>query len=108
MHYVAVKSAEHQARAVAFRTHQCFVRQRTDHLNLAVAFATAEPVHIVGGLGCVSDRIGVRHRVHAREATTSRGRGARFDGLGVLTAWLAQVGWWMARREGPLLASDNA
>ena len=23
-------------------------------------------------------------------------------------AWLAQVGWWMARREGPLLASDNA
>ena len=22
--------------------------------------------------------------------------------------WLAQVGWWMARREGPLLASDNA
>src|SRR5690554_5181441 len=24
MHYVAVKSAEHQARAVVFRTHQCF------------------------------------------------------------------------------------
>ena len=23
-------------------------------------------------------------------------------------AWLAQVGWWMARREGPLLAPDNA
>ena len=27
MHYVPVKSAEHQARAVAFRTHQCFVGQ---------------------------------------------------------------------------------
>jgi transposase len=26
IHYVAVKSAEHQARAVSFRTHQCFVR----------------------------------------------------------------------------------
>ena len=33
MHYVAVKSAEHQARAVAFRTHQCFVRQRTQLIN---------------------------------------------------------------------------
>ena len=29
MHCVAVKSAEHQARAVAFRTHQCFVRCQT-------------------------------------------------------------------------------
>lgn len=27
------KSAEHQARAVAFRTHQCFVRQRTQLIN---------------------------------------------------------------------------
>jgi transposase len=33
MHCVAVKSAEHQARAVAFRTHQCFVRQRTQLIN---------------------------------------------------------------------------
>ncbi|MFN7009871.1 MAG: IS110 family transposase [Allorhizobium sp.] len=33
MHYVAVKSAEHQARALAFRTHQCFVRQRTQLIN---------------------------------------------------------------------------
>ncbi|MGB5076775.1 MAG: IS110 family transposase [Sphingorhabdus sp.] len=33
MHYVAVKSAEHQARAVAFRTHQCFVRQRPQLIN---------------------------------------------------------------------------
>lgn len=32
-HYVVVKSAEHQARAVAFRTHQCFVRQRTQLIN---------------------------------------------------------------------------
>jgi transposase len=30
---VAVKSAEHQARAVTFRTHQCFVRQRTQLIN---------------------------------------------------------------------------
>lgn len=29
MSFVAVKSAERQGRAVAFRTHQCFVRQRT-------------------------------------------------------------------------------
>lgn len=33
IHYVAVKIAEHQARAVAFRTHQCFVRQRTQLIN---------------------------------------------------------------------------
>jgi len=32
-HYVAVKSAEHQARAVAFRTHQSFVGQRTQLIN---------------------------------------------------------------------------
>jgi len=31
--FVAVKSAEKQARAVAFRTHQCFVRQRTQLIN---------------------------------------------------------------------------
>ncbi len=29
LHYVAVKSAEHQARAVSFRTHQSIVGQRT-------------------------------------------------------------------------------
>ena len=33
LHYVAVKSAEHQARAVAFRTHQSFVGQRTQLIN---------------------------------------------------------------------------
>lgn len=33
LHYVAVKSAEHQARAVAFRTHQCLVGQRTQLIN---------------------------------------------------------------------------
>ncbi|MCM0018766.1 MAG: IS110 family transposase [Tagaea sp.] len=33
LHYVAVKSADHQARAVAFRTHQCFVGQRTQLIN---------------------------------------------------------------------------
>lgn len=33
MHYVAVKSPEHQARAVAYRTHQCFVGQRTQMIN---------------------------------------------------------------------------
>lgn len=33
LHYVAVKSAEHQARAVAYRTHQCFVGQRTQAIN---------------------------------------------------------------------------
>ena len=30
---MAVKSAEKQTRAVAFRTHQCFVRQRTQLIN---------------------------------------------------------------------------
>src|SRR5690606_36372904 len=33
IHCVAVKSAEHQARAMTFRTHQCFVRQRTQLIN---------------------------------------------------------------------------
>jgi len=33
LHFVAVKSAEHQARAVAYRTHQCFVSQRTQTIN---------------------------------------------------------------------------
>jgi transposase len=33
MHCVAVKSAEHQARVVAFRAHQCFVGQRTQLIN---------------------------------------------------------------------------
>ena len=31
--FVAVKCAEKQARAVAFRTHQCFMRQRTQLIN---------------------------------------------------------------------------
>ena len=33
MHYVSVMSVEHQVRAVAFRTHQCSVRQRTQLIN---------------------------------------------------------------------------
>ncbi len=33
LQFVAVKSEEHQARAVVFRTHQCFVRQRTQLIN---------------------------------------------------------------------------
>jgi len=33
MRFVAVKSAEPQGRAVAFRTHQCLVRQRTQLIN---------------------------------------------------------------------------
>jgi len=33
MRFVAVKTAEKQGRAVAFRTHQCFVRQRTQLIN---------------------------------------------------------------------------
>jgi transposase len=33
LQFVAVKSAEHQARAVTFRTHQCFVKQRTQLIN---------------------------------------------------------------------------
>lgn len=33
MRFVAVKSAETQGRAVAFRTHQCLVRQRTQLIN---------------------------------------------------------------------------
>jgi len=33
MRFVAVKSADTQARAVAFRTHQCLVRQRTQLIN---------------------------------------------------------------------------
>ena len=37
MRFVAVKSAETQGRAVAFRTHQCLVRQRTQLINAARA-----------------------------------------------------------------------
>lgn len=33
MSFVAVRSADKQGRAVAFRTHQCFVRQRTQLIN---------------------------------------------------------------------------
>lgn len=33
IHYVAMKSAEHQARALAYRTHQCFVGRRTQVIN---------------------------------------------------------------------------
>lgn len=33
IHYVAVKGTERQARAMAFRTHQCFVGQRTQLIN---------------------------------------------------------------------------
>ena len=33
MRFVAVKSVETQGRAVAFRTHQCLVRQRTQFIN---------------------------------------------------------------------------
>jgi transposase len=33
IHDVGVKSGGHQARAVVFRTHQCFVRQRTQLMN---------------------------------------------------------------------------
>ena len=33
LHFVPVKSADHQARAVAFRTHQSFVGQRTQLIN---------------------------------------------------------------------------
>lgn len=33
MRFVAVKTVEKQGRAVAFRTHQCFVRQRTQLIN---------------------------------------------------------------------------
>lgn len=33
IHYVAMKSAEHQARALAYRTHQCFVGRRNQVIN---------------------------------------------------------------------------
>jgi transposase len=62
LHYVAVKSAEHQARAVAFRTHQCFVRQRTQLIN-ALRGHLAEfgivvakgPVHLREVVGLLED-----------------------------------------------------
>lgn len=37
IHYMAVKSAEHQARAVAFRTHQSFVGPRTHNSSTRCA-----------------------------------------------------------------------
>ena len=52
MPFVAVKSAEKQGRAVAFRTHQCLVRQRTQLINalrghLAEFGRAAEPYRSV-------------------------------------------------------------
>lgn len=37
LHFVAVKEREHQVRAVTFRSHQCFVRQRTQLSNPLLA-----------------------------------------------------------------------
>jgi transposase len=62
MHCVAVKSAEHQARAVAFRTHQCFIRQRTQLIN-ALRGHLAEfglvvpqgPAHLKQSIGLLGD-----------------------------------------------------
>lgn len=49
MHCVAVKSAEHQARAVAFRTHECFFRQRADLIN---AQSPPYQLRFSGGVKC--------------------------------------------------------
>lgn len=62
LHYVAVKSAEHQARAVAFRTHQCFIGQRTQLIN-ALRGHLAEfgiviaqgPTHLKSVTGLIKD-----------------------------------------------------
>ena len=50
MHYVEVKSAERQARAVAFRTHQCFLRQRTPLINALLGHLGESGVIEIGQL----------------------------------------------------------
>lgn len=68
LHYVAIKSAEHQARAVAFRTHQSFVRQRTQLIPRREQIEWRSCCHVVhssatcskGGVAC--ERFGVLPR----------------------------------------------
>lgn len=62
MHYVEVKSAEHQARAAAFRTHQCFVRHRTQlinalsgHLGEFGIIVAQGPVNLTAVVGILAD-----------------------------------------------------
>lgn len=47
VHYAAVKRAEHQAPAVAFTTHQCPARQRTQFIK------AARPPRRVGNRSCL-------------------------------------------------------
>lgn len=62
LHYVAVKSAEHQARAVAFRTHQSFVGQRTQLINALRGLAefglvvAQGPAHLKAVAGMIDDK----------------------------------------------------
>ena len=73
IHCVAVKSAEHQARAVTFRTHQCFVRQRTQLINAlratsqssAWSFRKDRPI---------SSRLRLRWRIEQPRFPTPSGR----------------------------------
>jgi transposase len=51
MRFVAVKNVETQSRAVAFRTHQCLVRQHTQRINA-----------LLGHLGASGTSCGVRRR----------------------------------------------
>ncbi|MCW1412954.1 IS110 family transposase [Rhizobium sp. 1AS11] len=59
MHYVEVKSAEHQARAVAFRTHQCFVRQRTQLINALRGHLGEFGIVVAQGLANLTAVVGI-------------------------------------------------
>ncbi len=63
-----------------------------DRLDVAVAGLLAQPPDLLDHTGGVGHREGVGHRVDGGEAALGGGAGAGEDGLGVLTAGLAQVG----------------
>ncbi|MUO92310.1 IS110 family transposase, partial [Agrobacterium vitis] len=60
LHYVEVKSAEHQARAVAFRTHQCFVTQLINalrgHLGEFGIVVAQGPANLTTVVGILADQ----------------------------------------------------
>src|SRR5699024_2534740 len=67
-------------------------RDRPDRLDVAVPVLPAEPPDLFDHTGRVGHRVGVGHRVYAREAARGSCQRAGLDGLGVLAAGLAQVG----------------
>ncbi|MEF2549947.1 transposase [Aurantimonas sp. A2-1-M11] len=74
MRFVAVKSTETQGRAVAFRTHQCLVRQRTQLIN-TLRYPASAPAR--KAMRTSSDRLDASILVITLARWTSTVRGLR-------------------------------